>query len=81
MTSALESKCDNITIRFYDKNLSMMVEAVFVLALAVTIVAAVLSVIPRCPECGCSMTSPNSVDPSLRHCRRCLAIFEPGGRR
>jgi hypothetical protein len=59
----------------------MVVESVVVMALAVTIVAAVLSVIPRCPECGCSMTSPNSVDPALRHCRRCLAIFDRGGRR
>jgi hypothetical protein len=43
----------------------------------VAIIAAVVAAMPRRPECGCCRTVPNSQDPELRHCRRCLTIFQP----
>ncbi len=37
--------------------------------------------VPRCPECGFLLSVKNAHDPSLRHCRRCLAIYHSRERR
>ncbi len=36
---------------------------------------------PRCPECGFLLSMRDSLDPSLRHCRRCMSIFRKESRR
>ncbi|HEY7201435.1 MAG TPA: hypothetical protein VIC57_14535 [Candidatus Dormibacteraeota bacterium] len=36
---------------------------------------------PRCPECGSLLSIRDSLDPSLRHCRRCMSIFRKESRR
>lgn len=36
---------------------------------------------PRCPECGFLLSVRDSLDPSLRHCRRCMSIFRKEPRR
>jgi hypothetical protein len=36
---------------------------------------------PRCPECHFLLSFRDSLDPSLRHCRRCLAIYRKESRR
>lgn len=59
----------------------MIAEGVVVLAIGVAMVIAAIAVMPHCPECGCFRTVPDSLDPALRHCRRCLTVFQPGGRR
>jgi len=59
----------------------MINEGVVLLAAAGAIVSAVLAMLPRCPECGCIRSVPDAADPGLRHCRRCLNVYEPGGRR
>ena len=45
------------------------------LAMATMAVAGVWAFVPRCPECNWLLSVPDRLDPSLRHCRRCLAIF------
>jgi hypothetical protein len=59
----------------------MIPEGVVALAMGTTVIVAAIAVMPRCPECGCRRTAPDSIDPSLRHCLRCLAVFQYGGRR
>jgi hypothetical protein len=36
---------------------------------------------PKCPECGSLLSIRDSLDPSLRHCRRCMAIYRKEERR
>jgi len=59
----------------------MINEGVALLAIGAAIIAAAIAAMPRCPECGCFRSVPDSCDPVLRHCRRCLTVFQPGGRR
>jgi hypothetical protein len=51
-------------------------EGVVLLAIGATMVAAAIAAIPRCPECRCYRTVPDSSDPALRHCRRCQTVFQ-----
>jgi hypothetical protein len=59
-----------------------MLEGTF---LATTLVGLAMAgfwwVAPRCPECGFLVSVRDAVDPSLRHCRRCLSIFHSKQRR
>jgi hypothetical protein len=43
--------------------------------------AAFWLVAPRCPECSSLLSVRDTLDPSLRHCRRCLAIYRKESRR
>ncbi len=36
---------------------------------------------PRCPECNSLLSFRDTLDPTLRHCRRCLAIYRKESRR
>jgi hypothetical protein len=59
----------------------MIAEGFAALAMGATVIVAAIAVMPRCPECGCRRPAPDSMDPALRHCLRCLAVFQPGARR
>lgn len=37
--------------------------------------------VPHCPECGFLLSIQDALDPSLRHCRRCLSIYRTEQRR
>ena len=50
-------------------------------ALAGLAMAAFWWIAPRCPECGFLVSMRDGLDPSLRHCRRCMAIFRREDRR
>jgi hypothetical protein len=43
-------------------------------------VSAFWLIAPRCPECSSLLSVRDTHDPSLRHCRRCLAIYRKGRR-
>lgn len=57
-------------------NEPMLVTAILGLA-----IGAFWLVAPRCPECHFLLSFRDSLDPSLRHCRRCLAIYRKESRR
>jgi len=72
---------DGASPLFEDEYEHMINEGVVLLAGAAAVIAALLAALPRCPECGCIRSVPDAADPALRHCRRCLTVYEPGGRR
>ncbi len=53
----------------------------FLLMVAAVAIAALVAITPRCPECGSLLSVKDTLDPSLRHCRRCMTIFRLGERR
>ena len=58
-----------------------MTEPLIACTIALMAFAAFWLLVPKCPECGCVLTTRDQLDPSLRHCRRCLSIFRSGDRR
>jgi hypothetical protein len=59
----------------------MFNEPLLLAALAGLAMACFWWIAPRCPECGYLLSFRDGLDPSLRHCRRCLAIFRKEQRR
>jgi hypothetical protein len=54
----------------------------FLLLIMVAVaIASLVAVTPRCPECGSLLSVRDTLDSSLRHCRRCMTIFRQGERR
>ncbi len=52
-----------------------MNEELIVLTITVLVLLGFWRIVPRCPECGFIVSVRDALDPSLRHCRRCLSIF------
>ena len=50
-------------------------------ALAALLLFSVWLVAPQCPECGSVLSVRDTMDPGLRHCRRCLSIYRTESRR
>jgi tRNA(Ile2) C34 agmatinyltransferase TiaS len=59
----------------------MLEDSLVATVLAGLAVAAFWWIAPRCPECGFLLSSRDGLDPSLRHCRRCMTIFRKENRR
>jgi hypothetical protein len=59
----------------YDLATTMLEGTFFLTALVGLAIAGFWWVAPRCPECGFLVSVRDAVDPSLRHCRRCLSVF------
>lgn len=59
----------------------MFSESLLMTALAGFAIVTFWWLAPRCPECGSLLSFRDTLDPSLRHCRRCLAIFRKESRR
>jgi hypothetical protein len=59
----------------------MMKEQLVAMAIALLAMAGFWKLVPSCPECGSLISVRDSMDPSLRHCRRCLSIFHRRERR
>jgi hypothetical protein len=59
----------------------MSAEPLFLTALVGLAIVCFWWVAPRCPECGSLVSVRDAVDPSLRHCRRCMSIFRKEQRR
>lgn len=59
----------------------MVTDPIVLTAAVALAVSAFWLIAPRCPECSSLLSVRDVHDPSLRHCRRCLAIYRKGGRR
>jgi hypothetical protein len=59
----------------------MVGESFVLTALVALAIVSFWWVAPRCPECGSLVSARDTLDPSLRHCRRCLAVFRKEQRR
>jgi hypothetical protein len=53
----------------------MLSQQVILMAATVAALIGVFPLVPRCPECGFILSVRDTLDPSLRHCRRCMSIF------
>jgi len=58
-----------------------MREQLLAVAIAVLAMGAFWQLVPSCPECGSLLSVRDSMDPGLRHCRRCLSVFHRRDRR
>jgi hypothetical protein len=59
----------------------MLGEQLIALSVAMLAMGGFWWLVPRCPECGFLLSVKNTHDPSLRHCRRCMAIYHSRERR